>query len=153
MTNDRKETARQIAFGMRDACRWWAFTFLILLMGMAWTVYLARAPSSEAKVRKIPSPWEGFIAPDFTLENLEAVPLSLAAQRVQVVIVNVWASWCGPCRAEMPAIQNVYDANRERGLQVLGINSTIQDTDANARAFVNANSICHFRLHSIATVP
>ena len=62
--------------------------------------------------------------------------MTLSAQQGKVVIVNLWASWCGPCRAEMPAIQKLYEANKDRGLEVLAVNSTFQDTETDARAFI-----------------
>ena len=117
-----------------DSRRWWAFTLAILLLGAGWT-WLSRVPASVATVGQIPSPREGFPAPDFTLDTLGGESATLSAYRGKVVIVNLWASWCGPCRAEMPAIQKVYAANRERGLEVLAVNSTFQDSQADAQEF------------------
>ncbi|HRE28375.1 MAG TPA: TlpA disulfide reductase family protein, partial [Anaerolineales bacterium] len=59
----------------------------------------------------------------------------------QVVIVNLWASWCGPCRAEMPALQSVYESLSAEGLVVLAVNSTAQDTEEAARAFVTEHAL------------
>lgn len=116
--------------------RWWAFTLTILLLGLGWTWY-SRVPPSVASAGQIPSPREGFPAPDFSLKTLEnGETVSLADYRGRVVIVNLWASWCGPCRAEMPALQMVYAAQQARGLEVLAINSTVQDSEAAAGAFV-----------------
>ena len=52
------------------------------------------------------------------------------------MVINLWASWCTPCRAEMPAIQNVYEQYGEAGLVVLGVNATNQDNPQNANQFV-----------------
>jgi peroxiredoxin len=114
---------------------WWLFTALLLTLAAAWT-WLSRVPEASG-VERIPSPREGFPAPDFTLMTLEGEPATLSAYRGKVVIVNLWASWCAPCRAEMPTIQKLYAANREGGLVVLAVNSTIQDSEASARSFVN----------------
>ena len=119
---------------LHDSRRWWAFTLAILLLGAGWT-WLSRVPASVATVGQIPSPREGFPAPDFTLDTLGGESATLSAYRGKVVIVNLWASWCGPCRAEMPAIQKVYAANRQRGLEVLAVNSTFQDSQADAQEF------------------
>jgi len=119
---------------LKDARRWWAFTLTTLLIGLGWT-WASRVPSTVAGARQIPSPREGFPAPDFSLDTLGGELATLSAYRGQVVIVNLWASWCGPCRAEMPALQNVYAAHRERGIEVLAVNSTFQDSEADAQAF------------------
>jgi len=107
----------------------------ILLLGIGWT-WLARVPDSGAG-GQIASPRQGFPAPDFALPAFDGAQLALASERGNVVIVNLWASWCGPCRAEMPAIERVYRAERERGLRVLAVNSTVQDREDNARAFAH----------------
>jgi thiol-disulfide isomerase/thioredoxin len=123
-----------MAWLLQDSRRWWTFALALLLLGAGWTGF-SRVPASVASVGQIPSPHEGFPAPDFTLEALSGQPAILSAYRGKVVIVNLWASWCGPCRAEMPTIQKVYAANRERGLEVLAVNSTFQDSEADAQAF------------------
>lgn len=119
---------------LRDARRWRALMLATLLLGGAW-IALSRMPGPPTVASA--SPREGFPAPDFTLNTPAGTALALADQRGKVVIVNIWASWCGPCRAEMPAMQQIYDAERERGLQVLAVNSTVQDTAAHAEAFAN----------------
>lgn len=60
---------------------------------------------------------------------------SLADQRGKVVIVNFWATWCGTCRAEMPALDAFYRAHRDEGLEVVGIDLDDAD-DANEAAKV-----------------
>lgn len=50
-----------------------------------------------------------------------------------VLVYNVWGSWCAPCRAEAPALQEVWDQTRDRGVQFVGVN--VKDNDASARAF------------------
>lgn len=68
------------------------------------------------------APAIGDTAPDFTLENLEGNRVSLSGLRGKPVIVNFWASWCGPCRIEMPELEEAYEARREQGLEILAIN-------------------------------
>jgi thiol-disulfide isomerase/thioredoxin len=60
---------------------------------------------------------------------------ALSQYRGRVVVINLWASWCGPCRLEMPVIQRVYAADRHRGLAVLAVNTTYQDSTTAARQF------------------
>lgn len=69
-----------------------------------------------------PAPLPGHPAPDFTLVSLAGEPVTLSELRGQVVLVNIWATWCPPCRAEMPAIQAVYDQYAEQGFTVLAVN-------------------------------
>jgi len=64
----------------------------------------------------------GELAPDFQLPNLEGQSISLSDFRGEPVLVNFWASWCGPCIYEMPFIQEVYEEWSASGLVVLAIN-------------------------------
>ena len=61
-------------------------------------------------------------APDFTLPSLSAKSVRLADLRGKVVVLNFWATWCLPCRAEMPALDALYQLYKDRGLDVVGVN-------------------------------
>lgn len=74
-------------------------------------------------------------APDFTLGILGGDYLSLSELRGQVVMLNFWATWCEPCRDEMPAMQTVYEKYRDEGFEIVGIN--LQETEVTVRGFVN----------------
>lgn len=119
-----------------DNRRWTLFSFAVLSLGVLW-IFASRVPvAATTDGAPPPSPREGFSAPDFTLETLDGRQMTLSDLRGQVVLVNFWASWCPPCRAEMPAIERVYRSYKDLGLEVLAVNTTNQDDVAAAAAFV-----------------
>ena len=61
-------------------------------------------------------------APDFTLRDLAGRPRRLAEFRGQVVLINFWATWCLPCRAEMPAMERLYQEMKSDGFTILAVN-------------------------------
>lgn len=71
-------------------------------------------------------------APDFTLKALNGPNLRLNEQRGQVVMLNFWATWCAPCKQEMPHLNRLHDKYRDTGFVLLGIN--VDDDPAKAAA-------------------
>lgn len=61
-------------------------------------------------------------APDFTLRTMGGPNMRLAEQRGRVVMINFWATWCGPCRQEMPQLSKLYDKYRGSGFVLMGVN-------------------------------
>jgi peroxiredoxin len=61
-------------------------------------------------------------APQFTLAARDGRPVSLVHYKGQVVMINFWASWCGPCRQEMPLLENIYRKYNKLGFTLLGVN-------------------------------
>jgi peroxiredoxin len=73
-------------------------------------------------------------APDFTLRQIDGPNLRLGEQRGQVVMVNFWATWCGPCRVELPHLARLSDKYRSSGFLLLGVNIDDDPTAAKALA-------------------
>src|SRR5512139_2319202 len=116
--------------------RQWTLLFSgALILGAAWIV-LSRVENPIGGSGAPPNPQVGFTAPGFTLDSLAGQPIALSDLRGKVVVLNLWASWCPPCRAEMPAMDAVYQKFRDQGLVVLGVNTTFQDDEASARAAI-----------------
>ena len=125
---------------MGDRLRWGIVIAAVALIGGLW-IWASSVPASATTSGDIPSPRKGFAAPDFTLTGLNSEEIHLADLRGQAVVINMWASWCPPCRAEMPALQRVYEANKDRGLVVLAVNTTYQDTQSAAVDFVEQRGL------------
>ncbi len=78
-------------------------------------------------------------APDFTLKSLEGGNLRLDEYRGQVVLINFWASWCGPCRQEMPLLDRLHQRYEDTGFAVLGVN--VEGERAPAQEIVDKTNV------------
>lgn len=81
------------------------------------------------------SPQEGSLAPDFLLQTMDGGELRLSDLRGKAVIVNLWATWCKPCRKEMPQFVAAYDRYRQDGLEIVGVN--VQESRSIIQPFVD----------------
>lgn len=121
---------------LQDSRRWAAIMLAVLLTGTIW-IFISRLPDDATTAGKpLSSPREGFSAPDFSLDLVGGGQITLSDLHGKVVLVNLWASWCPPCREEMPAIEAVYRNYKDSGLEVLAVNTTYQDSEEAAAAFV-----------------
>ncbi|MBI5285146.1 MAG: TlpA family protein disulfide reductase [Chloroflexi bacterium] len=78
-------------------------------------------------------------APDFALLDADGNAVKLSDLRGKVVWVNFWATWCVPCKKELPDIQRLYDEKRDAGLEVLAVN--VQESRDDARSFFEARAL------------
>jgi len=81
---------------------------------------------------------EGEAAPALEAKLLDGRSFSLAAESGKVVIVNFWATWCEPCRAEMPALDAYYQKHKDEGLEVVAISMDQPSDDAKVREVMRA---------------
>lgn len=95
--------------------------FLGVVATMLVSVCVSAAPAAA------PAPT---LAPDFTLKSESGENIRLSEQRGKVVMLNFWASWCGPCRQEMPLLDAIYKKHAKMGFVLLGINVEEDNTDA-----------------------
>lgn len=138
--NDAEERHGRIGYG-----RLGRFSPLILGLALAlvvagiWWAQRSDVPSGPSPARAT-----GQLAPDVTLTLLDGEPLRLADLRGNVVVLNFWASWCAPCREEMPELQAYWDAARARAEQTIIVGVGVRtDNDADARAFVEAGGFTY----------
>ena len=96
----------------------------LLLLGLAAWVFLPKPDTSgttnREEISAIPSV-AAYKAPEVSLTDLDGSPVSLADFAGQVVLVNNWATWCPPCKAEMPTLQGYYEAHRDQGFTIVAI--------------------------------
>lgn len=97
------------------------------LLGTLAAIWLAACGAQPAA--RLGSP-----APDFTLQRVGGEALRLSDLKGQPVFVNFWATWCTPCREEMPAMQELYERYRDQGLVILAIN--MEEDEARVRRWV-----------------
>lgn len=80
---------------------------------------------------------QGGTAVNFALDTLAGGSVALADYKGEVVVMNFWATWCPPCRAEMPGLNRFYEAHEDEGLIVLAINA--QESAETVRPFIDTN--------------
>lgn len=117
------------------------FIVILILLASAGWIWHSRLPVFNPNAPGAVLPQEGFFAPGFQLKTIDGKNLSLSDLRGTPVILNFWASWCPPCRAEMPAFQQVFEDYSGNDLIIVAINSTFQDSLNDVFGFVNVNSL------------
>ncbi|MFQ5989147.1 MAG: TlpA disulfide reductase family protein [Candidatus Methylomirabilales bacterium] len=102
-------------------------TASILLLFSALLPACQKEPASEAKPAAV---GEYKVAPDFTLPDLDGTKVSLSQYKGNVVLLNFWATWCPPCRLEMPTMEKAYQNYRGQGFEVVAVSVDTGPTSA-----------------------
>lgn len=90
------------------------YTWILIPLVLVLFVY-AKAEISGKSGEEYPQ------APEFTLEDLKGSKISLSDLSGKVVLLNVWATWCGPCKREIPDFIEAYEQYKDKGLEIIGI--------------------------------
>ncbi len=115
-------------------------SLIILIAAAGWIAYSSYFITLPSQVN-ISAPKEGFIAPNFELDSGDGSKIQLEKLRGYPIVINFWASWCPPCRAEMPALQRVYEEYKDQNLHILAVNLTDQDNKQSIEKFIQSNGL------------
>jgi thiol-disulfide isomerase/thioredoxin len=109
---------------------------IMALLGLG-LLLLFMAPDANAGGRTGPAarPLAGHPAPSFTLEGTDGKSYSVGGPREKPLLLNFWASWCGPCRQEAPELEQLYSKYRDR-LDIYAVNVTNSENPAQVRRFI-----------------
>jgi len=87
----------------------------------------------------------GTVAPEIGLKDLSGRGVSIASLKGKVVLVDFWASWCAPCREELPVLESLYKKYRARGFEIVGVN--LDNSTDNVQRFLSATRLSFRVVH------
>ena len=102
-------------------------------VGVVGAVCVAAAGCGEARVPRVEV---GAPAPRYAATTLDGDSATTASLAGKVVLLNIWATWCAPCREEIPFLQSLYEKHRGNGLEIIGVSVDTRGQDAAIRGFV-----------------
>lgn len=105
---------------IRASIGWYVLIVAAAVLG-GWWVFLSREPAGATAFTMTEAPFVGHLAPDFTLTSLDGETVTLSDHIGRPVVLNYWATWCPPCRIEMPHLQAASERYGGR-VAFLGIN-------------------------------
>lgn len=86
-------------------------------------------------------------AREYAAATLDGEQVTLESMRGRVVLLNLWATWCTPCRMETPYLQSVYEEHRDRGFEIVGISMDTGDSADDVEMFVDEYDVTYTILH------
>ena len=125
--------------------RGWSFVALGLLLGLAagFAAWGGRSEASSVSIASpaavltpVAAPVVGGLAPEFEATGIDGDQFLMSKSRGRIVLLNFWATWCEPCRTEMPELEARYGEEESAGVLVVGIN--LDETPAQVRAYRDA---------------
>jgi peroxiredoxin len=94
----------------------------LIIIGAVAPNFLSQAVTSSPEFSVVPSQ-VNFPAPDLTLNDLHGQPVNLTDYRQSILLVNNWATWCPPCKSEMPTLQKYFQEHMQQGFMLIGIDA------------------------------
>jgi cytochrome c-type biogenesis protein len=128
--------------GVMTARRNWALGSRTSVGLLALAILVSCAPPEDASPPRIGEP-----AREYAATNLMGEEVSLEGLRGQVVLLNLWATWCTPCRMETPYLQSVYEEYADQGFEIVGISMDTGDAADDVEMFVDEYAVTYTILH------
>ncbi len=124
----------------------WVLGVVVVAVAMAWVFNRGSVPAGRGGGAATLPPGGSSSglkeAPDFQLKTLDGQMLQLSALKGKVVLLDFWATWCPPCKAEIPHFKELYTGYKDRGLEIIGA-SLDEGGEGPVKAFVQQNGVTY----------